>query len=82
MINRYGIEKYLQDTKAEVVDFEVGERVTRGLIKEPSGNMYLCGHDGSTDRVYYMSVDPDSTSCREAHESICGLDENLCIAEA
>jgi hypothetical protein len=82
MINRMGIDKYLQETNAEVLDFEVGERTTRALIKEPSGNAYLCGHDGSTDRVYYMSVDPNSNGCREAHESICDLDESLCIAEA
>ena len=82
MINKYGIEKYLQESGASVLDFEAGERITRGLIKDNSGDVYLCGHDGSTKRVYYMSVAPESRNCREAHESICSLDENFCIAEA
>jgi len=81
MISKYGIERYLQESGSQVVDFESGENITRGLIRDNQDNMYLCGHDGSTDRVYYMSVNPNSKTCREAHEGICNLDEDMCVAE-
>ena len=81
LIERFGIDKYLQEKNAKVIDFEVGPEITRGLMKINNKEVYLCGHDGSTDRVYYMSVNPKSTTCREAHESISFLDESLCVGQ-
>lgn len=81
LIDRYGVDKYLQEKQAEVVDFEVGENLTRSLIRISDEELYLCGHDGSTDRVYYMSVPPNSKSCKEAHENISFLNESLCVGQ-
>ena len=89
MIERMGHAAYLQETGAEVVDSDfipIGGGVTgsihRGLLKDKKGLQFLCGHDGSTERVYYMSVDPKSKTCSQAHKSICGFKEEKIIANA
>ena len=81
LIERYGVDKYLHKKNADVIDFEVGENITRGLIKINKNEKYLCGHDGSTNRVYYMSVNPNSKTCKEAHEGISFLKESLCVGQ-
>jgi len=47
----------------------------------PAGLQYLCATDGSTKRVYFMSVPPTVKTCREAHEAICGINEDSIVAE-
>jgi len=54
----------------------------RALMRDDLGNMWLVGTDGSTARVYTMAVPSDVSTCKEAHERICGFGENRLIAEA
>lgn len=85
MISRMGAGKYLRETKCEVIDMDsltLEGSAPRALMRDDMGNMWLVGTDGSTARVYTMSVPPDVRSCREAHERISGFDERRLIAEA
>jgi uncharacterized protein DUF6745 len=89
MIDKMGHTKYLHETGAQVIDVDyipigagIEGSIMRALLKDKNELVYLCGHDGSTDRVYYMNVDSNSKTCMEAHKSICGFDESLIIANA
>jgi hypothetical protein len=90
MIDRMGISKYLDAVHAKVLDmdsiyvFKDGDERTmpRALMVDDEGNKYLVGTDGSTERVYYMRVPPDSRTCRHAHSLIAGFDENRIIANS
>jgi hypothetical protein len=89
MIERMGHGQYLQETGTQIIDMDsipigggVDGTIIRALLKDKNGLQFLCGSDGSTNRVYYMSVDPRAKTCGQAHESICGFKENLIIANA
>jgi hypothetical protein len=90
MISKMGISKYLDQCKAKVVDmdsihvFKAGDDRTmpRALMEDDEGNRYLVGTDGSTERVYYMNVDPNCKTCSEAHSSIAGFAEINIIANS
>jgi hypothetical protein len=89
MIERMGHGAYMQETGAEVVDVDyvsigggLEGSIMRALLKDKNGLQYLCAHDGSTDRVYYMSVDPNVKTCSDAHESVSGFKDSLCVAQA
>jgi hypothetical protein len=89
MVERFGIGRYLHETGAKLIDFDQveivrgsGKMMPRCLLKDQQGNAYLEGTDGSTDRTYFMSVNPAARTCRQAHESICGLDERRCVAQS
>jgi hypothetical protein len=75
MIERYGIERYLSDTQTSVVHADSYHGAHRILVRDQYGDKFLYGSDGSTGRIYAMPVSEDATTCREAHESICGFDE-------
>jgi hypothetical protein len=51
-------------------------------MRTKDGQKWLVGSDGSTQRVYYMPVPESAKTCREAHEAICGLDEDKLLMEA
>jgi len=83
LIDIYGVAKYLEQSKAQVIDMDMilvdayaeeKEYMPRALY-HCDGNAYLCGTDGSTHRVYFMSVDPEAKTCAEAHKSISGFDD-------
>ena len=85
----YGIDKYLTESGAEVIDRDFvdvvrggGLPMPRALLKDKHGNQWLMGTDGSTERVYFMNVSPDAMTCKEAHEGISGLDESNCVAQS
>jgi hypothetical protein len=85
MIERYGVGKYLKETGADVVDVDASPipgGAPRMLMRDSEGMQYLCGTDGSTERVYFMSVPDDVKTCREAHEAISGISEDQLIAES
>lgn len=87
MINRYvgGIGKYLSDSGAKLVDVDaltIPGSATRALMEDKNGDKWLCGSDGSTKRVYFMSVPRSSKTCKEAHNAICGFDESKIKMEA
>lgn len=87
MIDRMGVEKYLNAIKAEVIEVDTvpviqGESAItmRALLKDKEGRKFLCGTDGSTKRVYYMQVPKECNTCREAGTALAGFDENSIIA--
>ena len=80
MRERYGEGRYLAETKAVVVDasYEGARKgaAPRVLLRDDEGGLTLVGTDGSTGRVYYMVAPPGTTSCKQAHEALCGFDES------
>jgi hypothetical protein len=44
----------------------------RALVRDRDGRKFLCCSDSSTDRVYFIRVADDSTTCEEGHKSING----------
>ena len=98
MIGQRGIGWYLTGTKAEVIHqdevkvfaqtatIDPDDRalsMPRALLRDKSKRIYLCGTDGSTDRVYYMMCPGNVRTCAEAHEQLSGgLDESKCVAQS
>lgn len=86
MIERMGVGRYLFECGAKVIDMD-SLRLTgsapRALLEDDLGNKWLVGTDGSTARVYHMSVPSSAQTCAEAHRLISGLDrESRLYAEA
>lgn len=88
LIEIMGTGKYLIESGAQLIDTDFveiekgsGIRMPRMLLRSPEGNQYLEGTDGSTERCYWMNVPRTVKTCREAHEAICGLKEDRCIAQ-
>lgn len=80
---KYGTGKYLNDVGAKVVDFDNDfHGGFRGLLEDNEGNRYLEGSDGSTGRVYFMRVPNDSKTCRQAHEALCGMSEDMRVGQS
>ncbi len=98
MIGRRGVGWYLTETKAEVLHQDtvkvfspsatvdpddLGLSMPRALLRDKNKRIYLCGTDGSTDRVYYMMCPGHVTTCAEAHQQLSGgLDERKCVAQS
>src|SRR3990167_8886866 len=89
MIERMGHDRYLIETGAAIMHTDtipigggVNGHINRALLKDKNGLQFLCGHGGSTERVYYMSVSPRAKTCGAAHESISGFKEELIVANA
>jgi hypothetical protein len=89
MIDRMGIQKYIDATGAKVVQMDMvsiggglKQAMPRALIRDDFGNQFMEGTDSSTERCYFMPVDPEAKTCQQAHESICGLKESDCIAQS
>jgi hypothetical protein len=87
LIERMGVGKYLAEVKAEVVEWDGGIRGCDGssnrVLMRSKHGMWLVGTDGSTERVYYMSVPDDVKTPSEAHRRISGVDdESRLIFEA
>jgi len=81
MIDRYGTGKYLSDIDAKVIDID-SSNTFRSLIVDKNANKFLEGTDGSTERVYFMRVPNYVQTCKEAHESICGVPEDLFLMQS
>jgi hypothetical protein len=90
-IEIYGVNKYLEDIKADVIDMDMvkinsydkdSDAIPRALIKDKDGNHYLVGTDGSTERTYYMNVPNTVKTCAAAHNAIAPLKESNCIASS
>lgn len=81
MVERYGVDKYLQACDAKPIDMDSRFESSRCLIVDNMGQHWLVGTDGTTNRTYHMAVDPCKT-CVEAHNSIFGSDENDICAES
>lgn len=85
LVERMGVSKYLSECKAKVIDVDALNLVgsaPRALMEDETGEKWLVGTDGSTSRVYTMSVPRESKTCVEAHNLISGFEESRLIAEA
>lgn len=92
MTERYGVGRYLTDIGAEVIHMDMVKvnqddpdtlAMPRVLYRDKREQQWLCGTDGSTKRVYYMSVDPQAKTCGEAHASISnGIKDTDIIASS
>jgi hypothetical protein len=82
MIDIYGPQKYLHETKAKLIHADVWHGMPRGLFEDSFGDRYLYGSDGSTNRLYIMPVDREMQTCTQAHENISGVPCHGCIAES
>jgi hypothetical protein len=80
MIERFGVDKYLIETGAELIDSDmrgIEGGGARCLVQDKKNNKWLIATDGSTERVYHMLVAENVKTCREAHESLSGFSETL-----
>lgn len=89
MLQRFGYEKYFQSAECQVLDQDTvavavndDRKMPRMLIKTKNSDHFLVGTDGSTQRVYVMPVGREVSTCKEAHELICGYDEEDCLAQS
>jgi hypothetical protein len=85
MIQQYGVSEYLTDIKAKVLDADytgLDGSSLRTLMEDNTGMKWLVGSDGSTGRVYHMSVPDEASTCSEAHQLIAGFDESRIISES
>lgn len=85
--------RYLAETGAKTLDLdlytaytdeETGEstQIQRALLVDKQNRKFLMCSDSSTDRIYYIRVGDDVTTCKQAHESINGgiPDEKIVIS--
>jgi hypothetical protein len=89
MVDRFGPARYFHETGAKLIHSDTvrvaqnDERtMPRMLVEDSGGHRWLVATDGSTHRTYYMPVSGNTETCRQAHFSICGLDESLCVAQS
>jgi hypothetical protein len=89
LVERMGYERYTKEADLKILDRDfvdltpgAGNPMPRCLVEDAFGDRYLFGTDGSTERCYMMPVPVISTTCRDAHQRICGLDESLCVAQS
>jgi uncharacterized protein DUF6745 len=82
-IEKFGRGRWLTEQNATMVDVDTRGNITRMLLKAKDNTMWLTTSDGSTDRVWIISVGPNVKTCIEAGESLTnGLSEKDCILEA
>ena len=60
--------------------YEEGD-ILRCLIEDDEKRRFLVGSDGSTERVYYMEVNPECKTCKEAYDFLSNLDEKDCVVQ-
>lgn len=84
MIQRFGPQLYLTQINAIVLDHDslgFEGSADRALLASEDGDKWLVGSDGSTGRIYFMNVPKEAMTCRQAHQMISGLNEDLCRGE-
>src|SRR5205807_2217177 len=79
LLDRFGIARFMKETKAEVLDEDEDPGGKRQLLRvdlqedEPLVTLScLCP---STARQYFLRVPPDMTSCHQAAAWIAGFDD-------
>ena len=86
-LERYGVDKYLDQTGAMVLDFNENfiEGTKETLLKTKNGMLFLTGVCPSTGRVYYMEILPDEdngesvTTASEAQSWLRNSKEGFCL---
>lgn len=81
MIERLGTDIYLAKIGAEIIDIDSSNNF-RALLRDKNGQKWLEGTDGSTTRIYFMPVPRHVKTCKEAHESICGISEDMILMQS
>jgi len=85
MMERYGMERYVVDSGAKIIDSDNGIGVEgscpRALVEDKHGKRWIIGSDGSTERIYFIPVDAKAKTVSEAHQSISGVLESKIISE-
>jgi hypothetical protein len=86
MWEKYGFRRYLKDTCARLVDADLESpqqgAAPRALMQLKTGEKYLVVTDGSTGRSYYLLVPGNVSTCRQAHEALCGFDETRILVKS
>lgn len=90
MIEIFGHSNYVNNKNMTLVDADYikvtnqpnSPSMPRFLLRSEDGDQFLVGTDGSTNRVYYMQVDPDTETCADAHNSISPIQENNILASS
>jgi hypothetical protein len=88
MMDVYGMGRYLEETKASILDMDTtfthirGEgTMTRALMEDAEKRRYLVSTDGSTSRCYWMQVPNEVSTCVEADKALAGgRDPSKCVA--
>jgi hypothetical protein len=75
-LNRYGWQRYLQETEAQVLDVSVHAWM-ESLMRPKDGITVLCTYDPSTGRPYALEVDPRCKTCEEAQRYLLSPEESL-----
>lgn len=75
-LNRYGWQRYLQETEAQVLDVSVHAWM-ESLMQTKDGITVLCTYDPSTGRPYALEVDPSCKTCAEAQRYLLSPPEAL-----
>jgi hypothetical protein len=73
-IERYGWQKYLQDTNAKVLDVSTHPQWMESLMQTDNMKI-LCTYDPSTGRIYSLEVDPRCNTCEQAQRYLLAPDE-------
>lgn len=87
----YGNGRYLADIGAKVIDVDTvpvhsqerdSKTITRALMQDDEGNLWLIASDGSTDRVYSdLRAPRDAKTCAEAYLAITGAPDSQIVAQ-
>jgi hypothetical protein len=79
MLERMGYERFMSETKVEVLDRDRDAGGSRRLLRVPIENdeplVCLSVHDPSTGRRYLLRVPPTMETCRQAAAWIAGFDD-------
>ncbi len=73
LMNRYGLQRYLTDTDAELLDRRPNEALLHDRVENV--NWLLC-KDGSTDSVHPVFVPNTVRTCADAQLFLAGVPEN------
>jgi hypothetical protein len=82
MIERMGVEKYLAQGGATLVDSDEKTISPRVLFRDKHNNQYMFCTDGGTGKFFALSVPDNVKTCAEAHTAICGFDESKILGES
>jgi len=87
MIERMGSDRWLRESGATVIYQDTlrlahSPATLRALMQDSSGARWLVATDGSTKRVYTLSVPRDVSTCAEAHRALACTDEARLVAES
>jgi hypothetical protein len=82
LIERMGVEKYLTQSGATLVDSDEKTSAPRVLFKDKRNNQYMFCTDGGTGKFFALSVPDNVKTCAEAHTAICGFDESKILGES